>query len=731
MKRLSQRTWLVLILALYLLLAIGYGIRNPLFEAPDEQLHYFTMQTITETGRLPYVADNPDGWMGQEAAQPPLYYVLGALLLSQIDTSQDRNQVWFNPFVRLGDAASPDNINAFVHTPAEAWPWQGYALAAHMLRLLSTLLGLGTLVCIYGSARQARPDQPHLALTAVALVAFLPQFAFLHSAISNDPLVVLMCAAVFWQLLYLWRHPVTTGRLLLLGVSVGLAMLSKTAGLLLLPYAALWLLLLALRQREIERALFLRRVLAYQAALFIPALLLGGWLLVRNWLLYGDPTAANQFVRMAGGDRHYTLLQVLGESGGIWRSFFATFGWMNVAPPAWVYVVWDGIAIVAAAGFILGTGRAILQNPAWRRLPDLPLALLLALWLPLVYAGLVQFLLRTPAAQGRLLFPALVPLAIGAAYGLWQYGRRIVPLAAVLLALLTTLYGLVVVIPRAYAPPPAVTEAEIPATATLLHRDMGLGLELVAAQVETPEIRPADRAELTLYWRAREVPSEAPELVVETFGRESVLTGKLQSYHGRGLYPANLWPAGTLFADHVSVQVVADLAVPVLMPVQVRLVDGAEPVVAGHIKVAPGEWPAVTEPPLAQLGSGPEIEIAAVEVGATEARPGETVPISITWHVLAPTGRALTTYVHLGQPTEEPLAVGDSLPLDGMYPTSWWAAGEVFTDTYHLALPADLPPGRYPLWIGMYDPAGRMPLFVNGERQPTDGYSPGWLTVTE
>src|SRR5690606_35902007 len=220
-------------------------IRNPLFEATHEHLPYFTVQTITESGRLPYVADNPDGWMGQEAAQPPLYYVLGALLISQIDTSQARNQVWFNPFVRLGDAASPDNINAFVHTPAEAWPWQGYALAAHMLRLLSTLLGLGTLVCIYGSARQARPDQPHLALTAVALVAFLPQFACLHSAISNDPLVVLMCAAVFWQLLYLWRHPVTTGRLLLLGVSVGLAMLSKTAGLLLLPYAALWLLLLA------------------------------------------------------------------------------------------------------------------------------------------------------------------------------------------------------------------------------------------------------------------------------------------------------------------------------------------------------------------------------------------------------------------------------------------------------------------------------------------------------
>ena len=52
----------------------AYGVLNPLFEAPDEHWHFFTAESIAQTGRLPRVEAPPDEWLGQEAAQPPLYY---------------------------------------------------------------------------------------------------------------------------------------------------------------------------------------------------------------------------------------------------------------------------------------------------------------------------------------------------------------------------------------------------------------------------------------------------------------------------------------------------------------------------------------------------------------------------------------------------------------------------------------------------------------------------------
>ena len=81
-----------------------------------------------------------------------------------------------------------------------------------------------------------------------------------------------------------------------------------------------------------------------------------------------------------------------------------------------------------------------------------------------------------------------------------------------------------------------------------------------------------------------------------------------------------------------------------------------------------------------------------------------------------------------GQP---PLAQGDRPPLNGHYPTTVWESGEVIDDQYELLLPHDLPPGRYPLWLGMYDSQTitRLPLTVEGERQPHEQFLIGHLEV--
>ncbi|MDV7390946.1 hypothetical protein RZS08_06325, partial [Arthrospira platensis SPKY1] len=75
------------------------------------------------------------------------------------------------------------------------------------------------------------------------------------------------------------------------------------------------------------------------------------------------------------------------------------------------------------------------------------------------------------------------------------------------------------------------------------------------------------------------------------------------------------------------------------------------------------------------------------------------------WEARAVPAGDYTTLFHLGAATQPPLATGDNQPLDGQYPTRVWAAGEVIDDRYTLVIPADLGNGRYPVWLGMYDPA--------------------------
>ena len=763
-----SRRPLLLILTLYLLLAVGYAVASPPFETPDEHLHYFTAEFIAREGRLPTTRD--PGLMGQEAAQPPLYYAVASLFVRALDPGGAAEALWPNPRVDVSSVAGnvwisplaspnprgesgarpPINANMFVRVPQEDWPWRGYALAARAIRLFSAALGLGTLLCIYAAGRTVWPDRPDRALLATALVAFLPQFLFIHAAVSNDAAITFFSAAALWQLLRMTndelgvtnseearatRHSSLVTRhssLLWLGFTIGLAMLSKAAGILLLALSVGvvgLVVLLTARERRLWRAVV---AAAWVAG---PALLLGGWLLWRNWTLYGDLTAANQFVALAGGYRPYTLLQVAQDMDRVWLSFFAIFGWMSVQPPAWVHIVWNGIVLAAALGVIWGAiakrrRREVATRHSSLVTRHLSLVTLFA-WFLLVAAGWLSFMLRTSADQGRLFFPALVPLALGTAYGLSRWPRPWLQRAAVGLALATAVYCLLAVIPPAFARPPVV--AAVPAEAAPLDVAFPEGLALLGAQVEAAEARPGEWVWVTLYWQAPVGSATgAPMVHLELFGRGYERIGDVVAYHGRGGWPAALWPAGAIVADRLAVRVRLDdpAATPVEARLGVKLSADADSRDVGVVKVVPATWPA-RQKPLATLGEG--IELAAAELAATTASPGQNVAVQLRWQVAAPPGSAdLHLFVHLGDPTQAPLAQSDGPVMAGEYPPRLWAAGEVFADTATLTLPGDLPPGDYPVQIGLYDFASgaRLPVTIDGRRSPTDTYPVGVLSVS-
>jgi 4-amino-4-deoxy-L-arabinose transferase-like glycosyltransferase len=79
------------------------------------------------------------------------------------------------------------------------------------------------------------------------------------------------------------------------------------------------------------------------------------------------------------------------------------------------------------------------------------------------------------------------------------------------------------------------------------------------------------------------------------------------------------------------------------------------------------------------------------------------IPLELVWQAQAQPTADYTVFVHvLNADGTCCVWQSDAMPRGGAYPTSRWQPGEVVVDTYEIALPADLPPGEYPLEVGLY-----------------------------
>lgn len=97
---------------------------------------------------------------------------------------------------------------------------------------------------------------------------------------------------------------------------------------------------------------------------------------------------------------------------------------------------------------------------------------------------------------------------------------------------------------------------------------------------------------------------------------------------------------------------------------------------------------------------GTAVELA----GSSAAQIGDDLAVTLYWRPLAPVDRYATVFVHLLDADGQLVAQHDGAPVGGAYPFPLWQTGTLVVDRHTLALPADLPPGRYTLAVGIYDP---------------------------
>ncbi|HEU4752986.1 MAG TPA: glycosyltransferase family 39 protein, partial [Armatimonadota bacterium] len=395
-------------------LGLAYTRATPVGENPDEGAHLQYIRVLATEHRLPQLdltrRREVTRDVNYEAHQAPLYYALAV------------------PFFQAGQALA------------------GEAGAGQGPRLLSILIGLAGTALVWLLAREVAPERPALWGAAAAFAAFLPMRLAVNASVSNDALAEATASLALLVMVRMVKGAGSNRQATWLGAALGLALLSKSNAILLLPPALLALYLGARRGPESPAQVW-RRLLTTGGVTAGVLLLLAGWWFARNQALYGDPLGQKAFnwyfadtptleqFRQAGYSFDRYLFKLVYPTA--FASFWGAFGHLDprrpelfmgatgpgYPPQSWVYPILGWVTIAALAGGVVYLIRSRLERSA-REEEEPPSGLaVMGLHALFVVAAFLNFNSTYFQAQGRYLFPAMAFLSLALAGGLLEWPR--------------------------------------------------------------------------------------------------------------------------------------------------------------------------------------------------------------------------------------------------------------------------------------------------------------------
>jgi hypothetical protein len=431
-----KRAWERAVLALAAgLLALGFALVVSPWGAPDEPQHYEYVAALARLKRLPGREDISLETQARliESMERHDYWRLGQLprrTWGYAPTQLDRPPIPYALYL-------PAFLAAPAGDPAARLAW---------MRIVSVALTALTVWVVARTAAELFPTDPLLRLGPPLLAALTPQVAFIGGSLNSDNLANLVGAATFLALVRAvrpgaaWRPWLAVAALLLVGLA------TKRTTLFLAPLAlGAGASLLVSRWRVARRSARgaegrarsgpgpaglprpSRGVVLLGVAAPLGLIGAAGWLAgAARWVL--DRWVANEslalnlqlFTRPGRDWSPATLWGTYSHMAReLFESYWARFGWMNVALPPWLYASLMALCALPLLGLVLLARRpARLPLDDWQRR---------ALWLALGAVPLVLLpiaaqysLLFLPGSvpQGRYLFPALAPIGLLGAVGL-------------------------------------------------------------------------------------------------------------------------------------------------------------------------------------------------------------------------------------------------------------------------------------------------------------------------
>ncbi|MCB9421596.1 MAG: glycosyltransferase family 39 protein [Ardenticatenaceae bacterium] len=118
---------------------------------------------------------------------------------------------------------------------------------------------------------------------------------------------------------------------------------------------------------------------------------------------------------------------------------------------------------------------------------------------------------------------------------------------------------------------------------------------------------------------------------------------------------------------------------------------------------------------------GDEVGLRGYRVNGSVC-PGEQIQVDYAWYAAKRPSAIYAAFNHLVTTDEVAVAQVDGWPQGGRLLTTQWQPGEYIEDSFVLDIPADVVPGPYTLYVGLYNAAtgDRLPAVQNNERLPSD-----------
>lgn len=132
------------------------------------------------------------------------------------------------------------------------------------------------------------------------------------------------------------------------------------------------------------------------------------------------------------------------------------------------------------------------------------------------------------------------------------------------------------------------------------------------------------------------------------------------------------------------------------------------------------ETPSIAHPLDVRLSDG--LALLGYDMPRDSVQPGEDIDLTLYWKTLAPQAGDYKVFAHLLDDGGKLWSQHDDRPVYGSYPMTEWQPGEVVPDRIKIELGADVPPGTYHVFVGMYDESTgeRLPVLLDGQRLKGD-----------
>jgi 4-amino-4-deoxy-L-arabinose transferase-like glycosyltransferase len=243
----------------------------------------------------------------------------------------------------------------------------------------------------------------------------------------------------------------------------------------------------------------------------------------------------------------------------------------------------------------------------------------------------------------------------------------------------------------------------LPIAPVTINETVTTGLTLLGADQPERAATTGEPFGLTFWWLAeQQLPSLSLHLsLVDEAGQSFRL---IQGQPVYDTYPFDQWPPPSFVIDRQQFRVPDDLPGGEYV-YRLEVLDGQDQTIYGT------DLGSVTVTQTERVFNLPPFDFP---VGASFdgeiALPGYSLSTSFGLHSLELIWQAetqpaddYTVFIHVLN-TDGTCCVwqSDAMPRGGSYPTSRWLPGEVVVDEYAIVLPEGLPPGEYPLEVGLY-----------------------------